>query len=201
MPDQLHKYKFTVLETKTIKVTIGETGNAKIETDAWDPEKPLFCAALNGLLTLLETCVENGGKFPVTAVQAAVDELYNHHYRLPEPETNPDPELYTRLSCELTVKGRPSEVQEGLWYLLTSLPGVRRVDFTGEDECDEWDLETEDRDEFEENRELELQGRTLAADDPMAHRYMQGDCHLCDGECQYDEEGQYVGSENSAVFE
>jgi hypothetical protein len=189
MADQPHKYKFEVLEGKTIQIEIGETGNAKIQTDAWDSERPLYCAALNGLLTLLETCVENGGKFPVTAVQAAVDELYNKDYKLPKLELNPNPEKYTRLSCELTVKGEASEAQEGLWYLLTSLPGVRRVDFTGEDECDVWDLELEhDADEdFEDDRLT-----STLPDDPMAHRRIEGECNACGGECRYDEEGQYV---------
>src|SRR3954465_7824525 len=149
MEDQPHKYRFKVLDNKTIKVDISEVGNAKIETDAFDPERPLFCAAFNGVLTFLELLLENGIKLPVVTIQETVKELYERHYQLPKLESEPNPKDYTTLYAEITVKGESADAQEALWNLLTSMPGVRKVDFCGESAPDDWDLELEDFDDEE----------------------------------------------------
>jgi hypothetical protein len=79
---------FPILEAKAeIVVGLRDNGSAWVSTDGWDPTRPGWDAALNGMQTLLVYLVGEVGAPTVkekAAVTAAAAELYEHDYPGPE---------------------------------------------------------------------------------------------------------------------
>lgn len=201
MPDK--KHKFQVLQNREIVITVNEAGNAVVECDCWDPERPFYNAALRGLLKAMELTLEHDGRIPVAAVQEAVRELYYHDYKIPKLEEKPDPKDYTIVQMEVVAKGEAPDIEEGLWWLLTSLPGVRAVNMVGSEEADDWALEVDpyDERESEEEEEEEENPIPIGALHIEPHVFTPGYCNYCEGQCEFDRDGEWVGAENHAAFE